>query len=91
MKVYEDPNQNGPILMGFKGIHCPRSDAEVAPFIKTVITCVVENMRKREGNTLDKDEVIGFLEDLARDCKPETGYFFAPHIPVLPNTPKLDK
>lgn len=78
-KVYKD--KDAPKLLGFKGVTHPTTQEQIGPTINKTIAGALEVVAQREGNTLDKAEVIGFLEMLKSLTKPETGYFYCPHQP----------
>jgi len=93
-RVYEDKEENGPVVLKFCGVQHPMKEEEVVPTIQKVLDRTIDKLTEKLESGLkmvDLDETIGFLQMIRDLTVPEVGYFYCPNPPNLETQPILTK
>lgn len=86
-KIYENKEENGPVVLNFIGIEHPIKEEQVIPTIQKVLDQTIGKLTEKLGSGLkmvDLDETIGFLQMIRDLTVPEVGFIFAPNLESQP-------
>ncbi len=68
--------------LGYKGFTHPMSDEEVVPTLQMLIRNALEHI-ELHPESINTENVVGFLKQLLDCSVPEKGYFYCPYIPYM--------